>query len=195
MGRFFIFEDIQSSLISLYILLRKKYPEKEFVLVRCDYNHNCDIKNQEVLEKEREKFESEVKSAIKALREVDEVLPVCRIAHTPDMLRGKMEIKQDDVFLLDVSLFDNIDAQSDRDFSEYESVKLADRITTVDNVPNTNIRFYTRSSSNTECSDFTRSTEGKWIVPAVRPANFEIKGGGDENDLFLEKLLDGLEDS
>lgn len=191
MKRIIICEDIKSTLIELYLLLKNKYPDTEYILVKCDYNHNKVIN----LEEMKNELKKELKNAlIREKREIeDKDIPKIIVVPSPEMLID-YTYKNSDIFLLDVSLFDGIDRKCSKEYNEYSSVKFAEELVSQFDIPRDRIRFYTRDTSSTESKDFTRQTNGRWRKPEIRPANLKSIGGKEGAKIFLKKLLRDLED-
>ncbi len=191
MKRIIICEDISSTLIRLYLLLKRKYPDIEYILIKCDYNHNKSAVQEEM----EEELKKELENALMREKEEisDEELPKIRVVPSPEDLI-KYTYKKNDVFLLDVSLFDGIDRKCSKEYDEYSSVKFAEELVSQFDIPKDRIRFYTRDTSSTESKDFTRQTNGKWRRPEIRPTNLETIGGKKGVEMFLKKLLKKLEE-
>lgn len=192
MERIIIFEDIMEALISMYFLLKEKKPDAKYILVKCDYNHNCQDTDANSV---KEKIKHELN---KAARKKEVTIEVENIeygyAGSSEDLESILDFTSNDIFLLDVSLFDGVDGKGNKEFNEYSSVQFANKLESEYNIPSTRIRFYTRDTSTTDIHDFTRLTDGNWKVPALRPANLGGIGNEEAAEMFVSKLLSNLEE-
>lgn len=192
MERIIIFEDIMEALISMFFLLKSRRTDTKYILVKCDYNHNCQNTDADST-KEKIKHELNKAARKRAVTLNDENIEY-GYAATPEDLECISDFTSNDIFLLDVSLFDGMDGKGNKEFNEYSSVRFAKELETEYDIPSNRIRFYTRDTSTTDIHDFTRLTDGKWKVPVLRPANLDGIGNEEAAEMFISKLLSDLED-
>ena len=189
MGKYIIFEDNKKALAGLYGLLKREKTDKEFLLVKCDYNHN--IPEEEAEEKEKEELQEYLQNEISkyelgALPDMKIMLTGENLLST--VLKESIPYKEDDILIMDITLYDAVDEAKDS-FEEYVSVKLADKLVKSGKIMKKNVRFFTRASSRSDPSVFLEQTGGCWRVPVLRPHNFDSPGNEDEVKEFIDELI------
>lgn len=192
MGKYIIFEDRKEALAAMYGLLQKEKPDKDFLLVKCNYNHNIPIEEAEKKEKEdlknliqKEKVKRQLSGAPEILIMMTEEELIARA------YEGKYE--KEDIAIMDIALFDQAEDGKDS-FEEYASVRLG-RILVGDlNLKQSNVRFYTRSMSESDPCAFLEQTDGCWRVPVLRPHDFASPGNESEVEIFTKELLGDVQE-
>lgn len=189
MGKYIIFENDKEALAILYGLLKREKADKEFLLVKCDYNHNVP---EEMAEEKEEKELQEYLN--KEISKYDlGPLPRTEIMMTGEILldsvsRGDISYEEDDILVMDITLYDKLEAGKDS-FDDYVSVKMADKLVKEGKILKENVRFYTRASSESDPSAFLEQTGGRWRVPVLRPSNFDSPGNEEEVKEFIDELI------
>lgn len=196
MAKYIIIENDARVLAQLYVFFKKRKPELEFKLVKCNYNHNCDEKEAEKYEKEQlikfiveelhrqkldaaEGAEEKLEKKIKVITTMEKLLAMDTIS----------DIEVDDILIMDITLFDSQDEQDRNSFADYASVRYADQLIEQKEMSAKNVRFYTKSTIKSDPRVFSQQTNGKWYVPVLRPNNFNMPGGEEERDIFAKKIL------
>ena len=194
--KYIIIENDARVLAQLYVFFKKRKPQSEFELIKCNYNHSCEEEDVEKYEEEQLKkyiAEESRRQSLNATEgeeeEHDKKIKVMKTREkflTMDMASG---IDKEDILIMDVTLFDSQDEQDRNSFADYASVRYADQLIAQRGIPAQNVRFYTKSTIKSDPRVFSQQTNGKWYVPVLRPNNFNMPGGEEERDIFAKKIL------
>lgn len=189
MGKYIILEDNAEALAHLYAILKAKDTNKEFLLVKCNYNQNYSYAESD--EKETEKLKQYIST--ENIRYKFNGNPVIRIMKSAEELLASTSENDlymaDDLLIMDITLFENTDEIDEKNFSEYASVQLAEKLVEQEQLIPSNVRFYTKATSRSDPSAFTKQTNGRWYVPALRPTNFYASGAEEEVKIFISRIL------
>lgn len=189
MGKYIILEDYGTILASMYSLLKREKPDMDYLLVKCNYNHNIPL--EEVEKKEQENLMKYLQRECSKYHIKEPPREKTAVMMTQeDLLHSVSEGRYgiDDVFIMDITLFEEEDIPKDS-FSDYASVKLAKKLVSDLRVNENNIRFYTRAVSESDPSAFLEQTGGCWRVPVLRPRNFDSPGNEEEVKEFINNVI------
>ena len=199
MGKYIIVEDEAKALAQMYVLLKKTNHDKEFLLVKCDYNHNCaedEVDNyhkKEIQEFIKEEINRNSKLGFdnSIIQKDMEHIIVIKTKEELLQINSRDNVAKEDILILDITLFEREEGQNDDSFANYASVRYADALVEQKKISAERVRFYTKFSITTDSVTFNKDTKGKWYVPVLRPRNISLPGSEEENKIFVRRLLRG----